>query len=86
MPTFTVEIVRSAAKELKALPKWAKQAVAKALAGLEENPFPSGFKKLQGMKSIFRLRCGNYRVVYGVNTDDGLVEVFRIRHRKDAYD
>ena len=86
MSADTVALVRSAAKELKALPTWATQAVAKALAGLKENPFPSGIKKLQGVDSIFRLRCGNYRIIYGEDTDNRSVEVFRIRHRKDAYD
>jgi mRNA interferase RelE/StbE len=52
---------------------------------LETNPFPKGCRKLQGAEAIYRIRAGQYRVVYQVDEKDRLVTVIHVRHRKDAY-
>ena len=49
------------------------------------NPRPSGVKKLVGHDTAYRIRVGDYRVIYEVLDDKLLVEVFRIRNRRDAY-
>jgi mRNA interferase RelE/StbE len=52
---------------------------------LAENPFPPGCRKLQGSRDAYRIRVGDYRVVYEVATGRLLVEIVRVRHRKDVY-
>ena len=50
-----------------------------------KNPFPHGVEKLSGAEHAYRIRLGDYRVVYEVVTELKLVEIQRVRHRKDVY-
>ncbi len=59
--------------------------IDRKIMALAENPRPPGCKKLKGYKDQWRVRVGNYRVVYTVNDQKLLVEVTRIRHRTDVY-
>ena len=52
---------------------------------LSENPKPSGCRKITGSKSDWRIRVGDYRVIYEVDEQEKAVKVMRIRHRRDAY-
>ena len=52
---------------------------------LAENPYPVGVRKLEGAEFTYRIRVGDYRVIYEVYNDVLIVEVIRVRHRKDAY-
>jgi mRNA interferase RelE/StbE len=79
-----VEIRRSAEKELAGLDSVAQRRVAAALVELAENPFPAGLKRLRG-GSGFRIRVGDYRVLYTVNTETRTVCVTAIGHRRDVY-
>ena len=56
-----------------------------AIKALSENPYPHGHKKLVGENITFRIRIGNYRVIYDIYDGELFIEVIRIRHRKDAY-
>ena len=51
-----------------------------------ENPRPPGCKKLQGYKDQWRIRVGDYRVLYIIDDAELLVEVTRVRHRRDVYE
>jgi mRNA interferase RelE/StbE len=53
---------------------------------LEQQPRPSGCLKLTGEPDLWRLRIGDYRVVYRIDDDQQMVKILRIRHRRDAYD
>ena len=55
------------------------------MEALAENPFPRGVEKLSGSEHAYRIRLGDYRVVYEVVAELKLVEVQRVRHRKDVY-
>ena len=44
-----------------------------------------GIKKLKGFKKLYRIRIGNYRIIYSVQSDVLIVEILKIAHRKDAY-
>lgn len=64
-------------------------ALGRVLPGIRElagNPRPVGCKKLNGYKDRWRIRVGNYRVVYTIDDGRRSVDVTRIAHRKDAYD
>ncbi|MEK7103514.1 MAG: type II toxin-antitoxin system RelE/ParE family toxin [Patescibacteria group bacterium] len=83
---FEVHIERRAVKECERIDKHLQKTLLNKMLGLlAENPWPNGFnpKKLKGNHG-FRLRIGDYRVLYTVN--DKHVLIFAIRHRKDAYD
>lgn len=58
--------------------------ILESIEKLSENPFPAGFKKLQGSEKTFRMRVGNYRIIYQLDNSD-VITVIHIRHRKDAY-
>jgi mRNA interferase RelE/StbE len=51
---------------------------------LEENPLPKGVKKLSGIDA-YRIRVGDYRILYQINSKKKIIEIIAIAHRKDAY-
>lgn len=83
--SYTVQFAASASKEFRALPASVKSRVTTAIDGLVDNPRPPGVSKLQGHERLYRLRVGQFRVVYEVNDDVRTVKVTRIRHRRDVY-
>lgn len=85
MASFSVEWKRSATKELKRLPREVILRVLSAVESLSSNPHPPGARKLTGSDHTYRIRIGDYRVVYTVLSSILLVEVIRVGHRKDVY-
>ena len=81
---YQVLLKRSAEKELDALPASVRGRIVARLLGLEENPRPVGVTKLQGQAS-YRLRVGNYRVLYAIDDTDRLVTIYAIGHRREVY-
>jgi mRNA interferase RelE/StbE len=82
---FRIEWKKSTHKDLRKLPASIVERVIEAVEGLAENPFPHGVEKLSGSQHAYRIRLGDYRIVYEVITDLKLVEIQRVRHRKDVY-
>ena len=82
--SYQVIIKRSAEKELEALSVRVRERVAGHLLMLEDNPRPVGIKKLQGEYG-FRLRVGDYRVLYTIDDSMKQVTIFAIGHRRDVY-
>jgi mRNA interferase RelE/StbE len=60
-------------------------AIESKIDGLSKEPRPSGCKKLQGSENEYRIRIGNYRVIYTVADVVRIVTIIKIAHRKDAY-
>ncbi|MFK5949318.1 MAG: type II toxin-antitoxin system RelE/ParE family toxin [Methylococcales bacterium] len=85
MTYYKVQLKKSAEKILFKLPKPVILKVITLLKGLEHNPRPDGCKKLAGSNNTYRVRAGNYRVVYSIFDDVLLVDVIKIGHRKDIY-
>jgi len=83
--SYTLVLKRSAEKELLALPKAQAFKVKAAIAELTGNPRPTGCKKISGSADDYRIRIGNYRVVYSVSDAKVTVWVIKIGHRKDVY-
>ena len=81
---YTVNLKRSAEKELELLPKNIHDKIVNALLFLKNNPFPYGVKKLHGREG-YRIRVGSYRVLYLVEEADKKIEIVSIAHRKDVY-
>jgi mRNA interferase RelE/StbE len=59
--------------------------IVTAAAELGTQPFPSGAKKLSGCEHTYRVRIGDYRIIYEVIPSQGLITVQRVRYRKDVY-
>jgi len=82
---FRVEWKKSTRKDLRKLPPNVVDRVLETVEQLAVNPFPVGVEKLAGSEHAYRVRVGDYRVVYEVVTKTKLVEIQRVRHRKDVY-
>jgi mRNA interferase RelE/StbE len=85
MASYKVEWKNSAYKELAKLPRQMIPKIVEAVGKLQENPHPPGVKKLVGSEHSYRMRVGDYRVIYEILDDKLIVEIIRVRHRKDAY-
>lgn len=80
---YRIEIKRSAEKELAALPKSEQARIGAAIDLLSQTPRPP--KRVQLSKDRYRVRVGNYRIIYDVFDEVLTVHVIRIGHRKDVY-
>jgi mRNA interferase RelE/StbE len=86
MKRYTVVLTQTAEKELRRLPAKIIEKIIGVLKSLEENPRPPGCKKLKGYKNLWRVRVGDYRLIYAIEEVIMLVDVREIGHRKDIYD
>ncbi|MEA3459768.1 MAG: type II toxin-antitoxin system RelE/ParE family toxin [Chloroflexota bacterium] len=82
--SYTLLILRRAQKELAQLPSMAYERVKAAILKLGENPRPRGCRKLAGREG-WRIRVGDYRVIYEVDDERQTVTVLHIGHRRDVY-
>lgn len=82
--SYEVSILPRAMKELGAIPPRDHEAVIEAILGLAGNPRPRGTKKLRG-GDLWRLRVGDYRVLYTIQDKRLIVIVVRVGHRREAY-
>jgi mRNA interferase RelE/StbE len=87
MAAYQVEFVKSAEKEFEKLPARIRSKIAEALALLAVNPFSEllNIKKLKGAEYLFRIRLGDYRIVYEVWKKRLVVIVVKIGHRSEIY-
>lgn len=84
MASYKVLIKRSAAKELEGLPSKIRSQVADRVAELGATPRPQGTEKLSGQEK-YRIRQGDYRVLYSIDDTAQTVTVVKIGHRRDVY-
>ncbi len=82
---YNIYLEGSAEKDLKRLPSDVIKAVVKNIKQLSDNPRPANCKKLKGLKNFWRIRVGNYRIVYEIIDSSRRINVYRIKHRKDIY-
>jgi mRNA interferase RelE/StbE len=83
--SYRVEISRRATKSLRSLPRKEQQRVRAVIDLLAENPRPPGCVALAGEDRAYRVRSGDYRIVYEVYDDRLVVQVVRLGHRRDVY-
>ena len=82
---YEVYLERSAENDLKRLPTSTFDRIVYQIKTLAEKPRPSGCRKITGSKNDWRIRIGDYRVLYEVNDRAKAVRVMRVRHRREAY-
>jgi len=84
--SYKVAIVKKAFKELASLPVKVNTQIVEAIDNLKDEPRPPGCKKLKGeSEDIWRIRVGDYRILYLIDDTIRIVEVRRIGHRRDIY-
>jgi mRNA interferase RelE/StbE len=81
---YTVFVERYAQKQILKLDKKIIPIIKSAIAGLAENPRPYGYKKLKG-EEAYRIRVGDYRVIYEINDTIVIITVVSVGHRKNIY-
>lgn len=85
MASYKIEWKKSAESDLTHLEKKLLPRIFKKVESLVNKPLPPTAKKLRGSESLYRLRIGDYRVIYQVSKLSRLVTVYYIRHRKEVY-
>ena len=85
MDSLRIEFARSATKDLRGIDrKWIPRIITE-IEGLAAAPRPTGCKKLVGSEHTYRIRIGDYRVIYDIQDEILVVFIVRIRHRRDVY-
>jgi len=83
--SYSVDVKPAATKEIEALPDNALSRVIRKVESLAQTPRPAGCKKLKGYKDQWRVRVGDWRVVYIIDDQAKLVSVTRVAHRSEVY-
>jgi mRNA interferase RelE/StbE len=82
---YEIQFTRAAERALAALPKDDMRRVDEAIVGLVENPLPPGSKKLKGADGLYRIRVGDYRLVYSIEAERLVILVVNVGHRRDIF-
>jgi mRNA interferase RelE/StbE len=82
---YTISFTKQAFKDLDKINEPFYSNIKQAIINLSVNPRPNGFKKLKGREG-FRIRIGNYRVIYNIIDSELVIEVIALGHRKNIYD
>ncbi len=83
---YRITFARSASKELESLDSSIVRRVVSKIRELSIDPRPSGCRKIVGSKDSWRIRVGDYRVIYRIDGQIPLVHVLVVRHRSKAYE
>lgn len=83
--TYRIEVKRGARKALLALPQAYRVRIGEAIEALAHDPRKAGTRKLEGSERLYRLRVGDYRIVYEIRDDCLVVIVVKVRHRREVY-
>ncbi|MEA5448643.1 type II toxin-antitoxin system RelE/ParE family toxin [Leptolyngbya sp. CCNP1308] len=83
--TYRLRFVKRAAKQFQALPEQAKRRIQPKIDALATEPRPTGVTKLSGEDNLYRIRVGDYRILYAIEDDQLLVLVVALGHRREIY-
>lgn len=84
--TYRIEFRPAALRDLKNLPKDVLDRISRKISALAENPRPLGVEKLSGSEEDFyRIRVGDYRVLYAIQDKILLIIIIKVRHRREVY-
>ena len=85
MKSFEITFSKSAVKEIESLDNPLIERIWEKIEHLVQNPRPAGCLKLQGSNNLWRIRVGDYRILYSISDEDLIVDIISIKHRKDVY-
>ena len=83
--SYYLDFSKQALKELEKINEPFYSNIKDAILDLTENPRPNGYKKLKG-RDAYRIRIGNYRVIYNIFDNELIIEIIALGHRKDIYE
>lgn len=83
--SYEVELSKKVSKEILALPKDVAKRIMSSAMELSDNPRPQGSTKTKGTENEYRIRVGDYRIIYEVDDSKKLVSLISCKHRKDIY-
>lgn len=86
MASYEVRFKASAEQELEALQTRILERIFRRIETLANQLRPAGVKKLKGFRDVWRIRVGDYRVVYSIDDPNERIDILRIAHRREAYD
>ena len=84
MAKYKIAIKKSAAKELEDIPQMDLRKIIKRIRALADNPRPPASQKLS-VQQRYRVRQGDYRIVYSIDDANHIVDIFKIGHRREIY-
>ena len=82
---YKISIVRSALRSLQKIEKKTQKRIEKKIDTLASNPIPEDSKKLKGKRDLYRIRVGDYRIVYIIENRKLVVLIIKIGHRREIY-
>ena len=85
MAEYAIGFARSARKQLQVLDRALALRIVGRIESLAVTPRPMGCVKLEGGAGLWRIRVGDYRVIYEIDDEHRLIDVSAVRHRRDAY-
>ena len=85
MESYKIEWKSSAQKELRKLDKTVIPRLIEAVAALANNPYPVGCRKIVGSESSYRVRVGNYRIIYQVQNQELIIEIIKVGQHQSIY-
>ncbi len=85
MDSYSIKFKPTVEKDLSGIPQAIVARAWERIESLRDNPFPPDVKKLQDAQRLYRIRLGDYRIVYEVDTEKKEIMVHYVRHRKDVY-
>ena len=83
--TYRIEVTPAARRDLAALPRDILKRIDVRILALAKDPHSQGAKKLEGGKGFFRIRVGDYRIIYLVERHRLVIVVVRVGHRREVY-
>ena len=85
MASYKIIWKKSAYKELRNIHKEYIPKIIDAVEKLAQNPFPPRVKKLSGSEKTYRIKIADYRIIYELEQKRLIIQIIRVRHRKDVY-
>ena len=85
MASYNITFKPSVEKDLRPLPKSVVARVMERIEKLKDEPFPQQVVKLSGTERLYRIRVGDYRIVYEVDTEAKQITIHYVRHRREVY-
>jgi mRNA interferase RelE/StbE len=85
MASYEIQWKHSAEKDLRGIDRQFISRILEAVNSLSDDPFPSQHRKLQSSESSYRIRIGDYRVIYQADIENKIIVIYHVRHRKDIY-
>jgi mRNA interferase RelE/StbE len=82
---YEIFIEKKAEKDLRRLPKNYQNKIIQKILNLKGNPKPIEARKITSSENYYRVRVGDYRIIYEINYKEKRINIFRVRHRKEAY-